>query len=76
MARCTRSWGLEVHHKNRYGDNSLNNAEVLCSDCHKNTHSYGTPGYSPKPFSQAVKEEALRRAGYRCECTRVGCGFH
>ena len=75
MARCTRTWGLEVHHKNRYGSNDLGNAEVLCSQCHEETSSYGTPGTSPSEFSQETKDKALRRAGNQCECTRTG-GCH
>ncbi|MBR2208264.1 MAG: hypothetical protein IJ859_05570 [Synergistaceae bacterium] len=73
MARCTCTTGLEVHHKRRDGGNGLDNAEVLCQRCHANTSTYGVPGKSPEPFPQSVKNEALRRAGNRCECTRVTC---
>ena len=34
MTRCTRTTNLEVHHKNRNVGNGINNAEVLCHDCH------------------------------------------
>lgn len=76
MARCFRTNNLEVHHKRRDGGNSLDNAEVLCSDCHANTSTYGTPGTTPPAFSQDTKDKALRRAGYRCECTRLTCSHH
>ena len=76
MARCKNTRNLEVHHKRRDGGNELDNAEVLCSDCHANTSTYGTPGKSPEPFSQDTKNKALKRAGYQCECTRTICGTH
>ena len=75
MARCTQRNGLEVHHKRRDGGNDLSNAEVLCKPCHEATATYGTPGMKPPPFSEETKREALRRAGYQCECTRSG-GCH
>ena len=75
MARCTRKYVLEVHHKNRNGGNDLGNAEVLCEPCHEATSSYGTLGTSPPAFSQETKEAALQRAGWQCECTRSG-GCH
>lgn len=74
MSRCKNTVNLEVHHKRRDGGNKLENAEVLCHDCHTNTSTYGMPGDSPAPFSQATKEAALKRAGYRCECRRTTCG--
>jgi len=76
MARCSRTRNLEVHHKRRDGGNGLDNAEVLCSDCHANTSTYGTPGKSPEPFSQETKDRALKRAGHQCECTRYTCSHH
>jgi 5-methylcytosine-specific restriction endonuclease McrA len=75
MARCTKTYGLEVHHRNRNGGNGLDNAEVLCEACHEATPSYGTPGVSPPDFSEETKQAALRRAGNQCECTRTG-GCH
>jgi fructose-1-phosphate kinase PfkB-like protein len=75
MARCTRTWGLEVHHKRRDGGNGIGNAEVLCQSCHKATATYGVGGKSPDPFSQSTKDQALKNADNRCECTRVG-GCH
>jgi len=75
MARCTRTHSLEVHHKRRDGGNDLGNAEVLCSTCHQATSTYGAPGKSPPEFSVATKAAALRLAGSRCACTRVG-GCH
>lgn len=75
MARCTTTRGLEVHHKNRAGGNDIGNAEVLCGPCHQATRSYGTPGTSPPPFSQDVKDRAIRAAGNQCQCTRTG-GCH
>lgn len=74
MARCKNTKDLEVHHKRRDGGNGLDNAEVLCQSCHSNTSTYGVPGTSPPRFSQATKEDTLKRAGYRCECERKTCG--
>jgi hypothetical protein len=72
--RCSKRTTLEIHHKRRDGGNGLDNAEVLCHGCHVNTSSFGTPGTSPQPFSDATKEAALKRAGNQCECTKSsGC---
>lgn len=74
MARCTKTWGLEIHHRRRDGGNGLDNSQVLCSKCHAATHSYGTPGQSPTPFDEDTKKKALARAGNQCECTSSsGC---
>jgi 5-methylcytosine-specific restriction endonuclease McrA len=74
MARCTRTSNLEVHHINRYGDNTINNARILCQKCHENTHSYGTHGTSPPEFSQETKDKVLKIAFYQCECISMsGC---
>lgn len=73
MARCKNTENLEVHHKRRDGGNELDNAEVLCPSCHKNTSTYGVHGESPPRFSQKTKEDALKRAEYRCECERKTC---
>ena len=75
MARCTRTSGLDVHHKNRNAGNDLGNAEVLCDDCHEDTGTYGMPGTSPPAFSQDTKDAAKIRAGNQCECLRTG-GCH
>jgi 5-methylcytosine-specific restriction endonuclease McrA len=75
MARCTRTWNLDVHHKARNAGNGLDNAEVLCPTCHEATSTYGTPGPTTPPFSEDTKKKALERAGNRCECTRTG-GCH
>ena len=75
MSRCTRTTNLEVHHKRRDGGNGIDNAEVLCGQCHQATSTYGVPGETPPPFSLLTKYEALKRAGNRCECTRIG-GCH
>ena len=71
--RCTRKYSLQVHHKSRTGGNGLGNAEVLCPMCHKSTRSYGTLGNSPPRFSEETKAAAIKRAGHRCECTRLTC---
>lgn len=71
--RCSSTRNLEIHHVTRTGGNQLNNAQVLCHDCHVNTQTYGVPGNSPAPFTQDTKDAALRRAGNRCECTRDRC---
>ena len=74
MARCTRTWSLEVHHIRRGGDNNLSNAKVLCQACHKKTSTYGTPGAIPPPFDEDTRQGALRRAGNQCECISAqGC---
>lgn len=74
MPRCSRTKNLEIHHKRKDGGNDLGNAEVLCSQCHINTSSYGVPSKSPEPFSEQTKAAALKRAGNQCECTRSsGC---
>ncbi len=74
MSRCKRTWGLEVHHKRVDGGNGLDNAMVLCQKCHANTSSYGDSNHkSPEPFSQEIKEKALKRAGNQCECTKGTC---
>ncbi len=75
MARCTRREGLEVHHTRPAGGNGLDDAVVLCSPCHTiGMLANGLPSTSPRPFDEATKQMALRRAGFRCECTRIaGC---
>ncbi len=75
MARCTRKYGLEVHHKSLYGGNGLDNAEVLCQPCHEATPDYGKPGISPQDFSEDTKAKARQQTGNQCECTRTG-GCH
>ena len=72
-SRCNSTDGLEVHHKRRDGGNGLNNAEVLCHDCHGHTSTYGVEGDTPPAFSEKTKQEALKRAGNKCECTRKNC---
>lgn len=72
--RCNSEKNLEVHHKRVDGGNGLDNAEVLCQECHSNTSSYGRQGHTPPPaFSQKTKDEAFKRAGNKCECTRENC---
>ncbi|MCL1929072.1 MAG: hypothetical protein FWG07_09825 [Treponema sp.] len=73
MARCTATRNLEVHHKRIDGGNRLNNAQVLCQKCHVNTSSFGTHGHNPPDFSETTKQEALKQAGHRCECTKDNC---
>lgn len=74
MSRCKRTWGLEVHHIRIDGGNGLDNAMVLCEKCHANTSSYGdTHHKSPPAFSQETKNQALKRAGNRCECQKGTC---
>lgn len=71
MEKCKTKRNLEVHHRNRHGGNGLNNAQVLCQDCHSQTASYGKPGKSPEPFSEKTKELALQKANHKCQC--AGC---
>jgi 5-methylcytosine-specific restriction endonuclease McrA len=74
MARCERTWGLEVHHIRRDGGNSLSNAQVLCQECHEATKTYGESGPTPPPFDEWTKQTALANSDRRCECTRTsGC---
>ncbi|MDR2658785.1 MAG: hypothetical protein LBC27_02185 [Spirochaetaceae bacterium] len=73
MSRCTATKNLEVHHKRRDGGNGIDNAQILCHQCHENTATYGTDGKSSSPFSEATKEAALKRAGNRCECEKDNC---
>jgi hypothetical protein len=74
MARCIRKTNLEIHHKVRTGGNGIDNAKVLCHDCHEATRTYGIPGYSPPDFSAETIEKAKKNAGYQCECTSTsGC---
>lgn len=75
MARCSETRNLEVHHKRRDDGSGLDNAEVLCTPCHVATDTFGKPGTTPPEFSDETKGLALKRAGHRCECTRVG-GCH
>lgn len=75
MARCTRTRDLEVHHKRKDRGNDISNAEVLCQPCHEKTSTYGPSGKTPLPFSEQVKQEALKNARNQCQCTRTG-GCH
>ncbi len=34
-------YGWEAHHINSNGPDTLDNCEILCQQCHKNTQSYG-----------------------------------
>ena len=74
--RCTSKKDLEVHHKRRDGGNDLNNAKVLCHECHVTTSTYGTDGKSPEPFSEITKQLAKVIAGNQCECNKVTCNNH
>ena len=75
MSRCAKTRGLEVHHKRRDGGNGIDNAEVLCQNCHAATSTYGLEGKSPPEFSPHIKELALYLAGNQCQCKRTG-GCH
>ncbi len=73
---CNKKTNLEVDHIDRYGEPVLSNARVLCQDCHANTRSYGQPrdGRRPKKeFPLDVKNAALIRSGFQCECTKDNC---
>jgi 5-methylcytosine-specific restriction endonuclease McrA len=72
ISRCTRTVDLDVYHLRRDGDNSLDNAQVLCRRCHAATKGYELPGRRPPAFDQATKDAALSRAADQCECTRIG----
>lgn len=74
MARCTRTWGLEVHHKQRDGGVDIGNAKVLCQKCHEATGSYGVSGKESPDFDEETKKKAKINAGNQCECTSTqGC---
>jgi len=64
MAKCTRIIDLEVHHKRRDGDNDLNNAEVLCPQCHEATKTFGEHGPTPPPFDEVTTQTALENADH------------
>jgi hypothetical protein len=68
MSRCNRRDDLVVHHKQRGKGNRLSNATVLCRPCLEKTPFYGLSGPTPEPFTEATRQEALRRAGNRCQC--------
>jgi hypothetical protein len=70
--RCTRTTGLDVYPLRRDGDNSLENAQVLCRSCQAAARGYELPGRKPLPFDPATRDAALERAGHQCECTRIG----
>lgn len=61
--RCNSTNTLEVHHKRRDGGNNIDNAEVLCHECHTHTSTYGVLGDSPDDFDEATKKSAMKRAG-------------
>ncbi|NOH00210.1 MAG: HNH endonuclease [Ignavibacteriae bacterium] len=74
MTRCTRKSNLEIHHIRRDGGNDINNAQVLCQNCHSETGTYGTSGKTPLVFTPMIKQLALTRAGNQCQCTSIrGC---
>jgi len=75
MSRCNSRDELNVHHKRRDGGNGIENARVLCHNCHVNTSTFGREGKKPPEFSQEVKETALIHAAYRCECEKEECHF-
>ena len=76
MGRCKNTSNLEVHHKQRYGSNDLDNTKVLCHNCYTNTSTYAQPRESLEPFSKKTKKETRIRAGNKCECTLYLCGTH
>jgi hypothetical protein len=73
MSRCIATEELEVHHKDRNDGNDIDNAQVLCHSCHEKTGTYGKEGKSPPDFSEKTRQEALDRAGHRCECEIDDC---
>jgi hypothetical protein len=68
--RCTRVGKLECHHIIRDAGCGLENAQMLCAECHQATESYGVLGFSPPPFPQEVIGMAKLKARGRCECTK------
>lgn len=69
IARCTSITGLEVYRKRCDGNNDLDNAKVLCTQCREATQACGIAGGFLEETIQAARDQA----GNRCECTRVGC---
>jgi hypothetical protein len=77
MGRCENTKNLAVHHRRTDGGNGIENAEVLCTLCHRNTKTYGdTTHVSPPPFPLGTKILARFLSLNRCQCTRESCGFH
>jgi hypothetical protein len=72
ISRCTRTTELDVYPLRRDGDNSLDNAQVLCRRCHAATQGYELPGRKPPAFDEDTRSAALSRAAHQCECTRIG----
>jgi hypothetical protein len=75
MVRCTQKDNLEVHHKSGARGNGIDDAKVLCQQCHEAASADGTPGKSPPKFSEATKKHALANAGNQCQCESSG-GCH
>ncbi len=67
MARCTRTTSLGVYHIRTDWGNGLDNARVLCKACRPQSQSSPSSSTTPPPFSSEVIEQALKRAGHRCE---------
>ncbi len=71
MFRCTRTMSLDIYQKRQDGGDNLDNAEVLCHQCHE---ANGEKGDSPADFSELTMLAVLKRAGGHCECERTeGC---
>ncbi|MCB5230001.1 MAG: hypothetical protein WCX83_02110 [Candidatus Cloacimonas sp.] len=75
MPRCHRTSGLDAYPIRPDGGNAIDNARILCRECYNASIDGGPPVFHAPPFSQATKDGALRRAGNRCECERMG-GCH
>jgi hypothetical protein len=70
--RCTRKADLECHHMITTAGSGLDNAQMLCKECHSSTETHGvSSGFSPKPFSEMVKLAATMRCAGQCECTKA-----
>lgn len=82
MARCSRTWTLEVHPRDPGGEYTLDNAVLLCLSCYECTPAF-SDGRSRKDtrkvnkgFSRKTVVRAIARAAGRCECGKTceGCG--
>jgi hypothetical protein len=69
MSRCEVTDDIEIYHKDPNGGNDLSNAQVLCQHCREKT---GADGNGLRSFLPKTKEDALKRAGNRCEGEKNG----
>lgn len=76
MSQCQNIKNIDVRHKRSNRGNDLDNAEVLCQACYEKTAMYKQSKYVTEPFPNNIKAVAMALAKNKCQCTRVGCGWH